>query len=164
MVGRLPEDEYCAQVILTVLDYAPLLADPRLARLTAAALRDCASMAPGRLWGYVVLPETVRLIVGPTGEDALNAFVEEVKARTGERLLEAILRADDETLDMVLRYTPVWGGAIYRVWTPGYHQQLFWTEYKLSNALYQMVQAPVEAGLVERADQWSYTWVNESDS
>jgi REP element-mobilizing transposase RayT len=157
-------DEFYAQVIFTVLDSAPLLADPRLARLTVAALRDCASAAPGRLWGYVVLPETVRLIVGPTAEDALAAFVEEVKARTGERLLEAILRAADETLDVVLRYTPVWGGAIYRVWTPGYHQQWFWTEYKLSNALYQMVQAPVETGLVERADQWPYTWVNEDDS
>jgi REP element-mobilizing transposase RayT len=157
-------DEFYAQVIFAVLDSAPLLANPRLARITAAALRDCASAAPGRLWGYVVLPETVRLIVGPTGEDALAAFVEKVKARTGERLLEVILRAADETLDVVLRYTPVWGGAIYRVWTPGYNQQGIWSEYKLSNALYQMVQAPVEAGLVEQVDQWPYTWVNEDDS
>ncbi|HVO71226.1 MAG TPA: hypothetical protein VMT24_14345 [Aggregatilineaceae bacterium] len=154
-------DEFYAQVIFAVLDSAPLLVDPRLARLTTAALRECAPMAPGRLWGYVVLPETVRLIVGPTGEDALAAFVEEVKVRTGERLLEAILRAADETLDVVLRYTPVWGGAIYRVWTPGYQQHVFWTEYKLSNALYQMVQAPVEAGLVEQADQWPYTWIGD---
>ena len=160
-----PPDECYAQVILTVLDCAPLLARPRLARLTARTLRDCASVAPGRLWGYVVLPEAVRLVVGPTADDALAAFVDEIKARTGKQLLEAILRAsDDETLDMVLRYTPVWGGAIYRVWTPGYHRHVFWTEYKLSNALYEMLQAPVEAGLVERAEQWPYTWVNEDDS
>jgi hypothetical protein len=163
MVSGLP-DEYWAQVMLTVLDGAPLLAHPRLAWLTAAALRECAALAPGRLWGYVVLPETVRLIVGPTGDDALAAFVDEVKARTGERLLDAILRAADETLDVVLRYTPVWGGVIYRVWMPGYHRHIFGTEYKLSNALLEMVQTPVEAGLVERADQWPYTWVNEDDS
>jgi REP element-mobilizing transposase RayT len=162
-VGEPPE-EYWAQVILTGPDGAPLLADPRLARLTATALRDCAALAPGRLWGYVVLPETVRLIVGPTGDDGLATFVDEVKARTGKRLLDAILRADDESLDVVLRYTPVWGGAIYRVWMPGYHRHIFRTEYKLSNALYQMVQAPVEAGLVEWADQWPYAWVNENDS
>jgi hypothetical protein len=86
-------NEFYAQVMFAVLDSAPLLADLRLARLTAAALCECAPTAPGRLWGYVVLPETVRLIVGPTGDEALAAFVEEVKARTGERLLEAILRA-----------------------------------------------------------------------
>jgi REP element-mobilizing transposase RayT len=159
-----PLEAYYAQVILTVLDCAPLLADPRLARLTAAALRACSAAAPGRLWGHVVLPETVRLVVGPTDDDALVAFVDWVKARTGERLLDAILRAQDETLDVVLRYSPVWGGAIYRVWMPGCHRHVFWTEYKLSNALYELLQAPVEAGLVERADQWPYTWLNEDDA
>jgi REP element-mobilizing transposase RayT len=159
-----PSEAYYAQVILTVLDCAPLLANPRLARVAAAALRACSAAAPGRLWGYVVLPETVRLIVGATDDDALVAFVDWVKARTGERLLEAIRRAQDETLDVVLRYSPVWGGAIYRVWTPGCHRHVFWTEYKLSNALYELLQAPVEAGLVERADQWPYTWVNADDA
>ena len=84
--GWQPEEFY-AQVILTVYDRAPLLAVPRLARLAAAALAACAPDAPGSLWGYVVLPESIRLIVGLTTEDALAAFVDLVKARTGACLL-----------------------------------------------------------------------------
>jgi REP element-mobilizing transposase RayT len=155
-----PEDFY-AQVILTVTNQAPLLGRPRLARQAADALVCCAADAPGSLWGYVVLPDTVRLIVGPTDEERLEAFVEKVKTRTGERLLNAILCADDDSLDVVLRYSPVWGGVIYQVWQAGTHRVVFWTEYKLSSALYELRQAPVVAGLVARAEDWPYTWIGQ---
>jgi REP element-mobilizing transposase RayT len=160
MIEAQPEDFY-ARVILTVTNQAPLLVTPRLARLAADALVGCAPAAPGNLWGYVVLPDAVRLIVGPTDEERLETFVERVKKRTGERLLKAILCADDDSLDVVLRYSPVWGGVIYQVWQAGTHRVVFWTEYKLSNALYELRQAPVVAGLVARAEDWPYTWVGQ---
>jgi hypothetical protein len=147
------EDEWYAQVILTVIDHAPLLADPRLARIVADALVACAPDAPGRLWGFVVLPETVRLVVGPTTDEALEPFVEQVKARASDRLLSVIRCADDDSLDMVLRYSPVWGGAIYQVWQAGSHRVAFWSEYKLSNAIYDLQQAPVTA------EGWPYVWI-----
>jgi hypothetical protein len=151
------ENEWYAQVILTVIDHAPLLADPRLARIVADALVACAPDAPGRLWGFVVLPETVRLVVGPTTDEALETFVDRVKAWTSERLLAVIRRADDHSLDMVLRYSPVWGGAIYQVWQAGSHRVAFWSEYKLSNAIYELQQAPVRAGT------WPYVWIGGED-
>lgn len=151
-------EEFYAQVILTVQDRAPLLAIPRLARLAMEALAVCAAHAPGSLWGYIVLPESIRLIVGPADDETLALFVDDVKQRTEQPLLEAILRADDSSLDMVLHYTPVWGGVIYHVWEPGCHRHTFWTEYKLSNALYDMFQVPVMAGLVGQIEDWPYRW------
>lgn len=164
----LPDDDWrpaapYAQVIVTVTDRAPLLAQAGLARRAARALDACAPDAPGRLWGYTVLPESVRLVVGPAVEDALEAFIDRVKAQTSACLLDAIRRADDDSLDMVLRYNPVWGGAIYQVWQGGSHRVTFWTEYKLSNALYELRQAPVEAGLVAQADDWPFTWTSGGD-
>ena len=150
---------FYAQVILSITDQAPLLAAPRLARQAAAALDSCLPDAPGSLWGYTVLPETVRLVVGPTDETHLDAFVALVKTRTSERLLDLIRRLDDNSLDIVLRYSPVWGGVNYQVWQNGSHRAVFWTEYKLSNALYELRQAPVMAGLVTLAEDWPYTWV-----
>jgi REP element-mobilizing transposase RayT len=152
-------EDFYAQVIFTVQERAPLLATPRLARLVMATLDACAAAVPGSLWGYIVLPESLRLIVGPSDDASLERFVEEVRQQTERRLLDAILRSDDESLDLVLRYTPVWGGVIYRVWEMGCHRHIFWTEYKLSNAVYEMVQASVSAGLVERAEEWPYQWI-----
>jgi hypothetical protein len=154
-----PTPEFYAQVILTITDHASLLATPRLARLALSALRDGAAEAPGSLWGYVVLPDAIRLIIGRTGENALEAYISYVKAHTAHRLLNAILRADDDSLDAVLRYNPVHGGVIYQVWQPGSHRSIFWTEYKLSNALYALRQTPVELGLVKMADDWPYTYI-----
>lgn len=146
-----------ASVIVTTLDRAPLLAAPRLARIACAALDVCTPEAPGRLWGYVVLPDALRLVVGPAEGDALSVFVERVKARAAGDLLAAIRRGEDaDALDAVLRFNPVWGGAIYRLWAAGFHCAPLWTEYRLSGALYALRQAPVSAGLVARAEDWPY--------
>ncbi|MBI5957401.1 MAG: hypothetical protein HY866_01610, partial [Chloroflexi bacterium] len=129
-----PQEAY-AQLIITVIERAPLLAIPRLARIAVEVLADSRRYTPGILWGGVVLPEAIRLVIGPAHDDRLIDFVDQFKAQTEKRLLAAILRADDDSLDMVLRYTPVWGGVIYRVWEAGCHRSIFWTEYKLSNAV-----------------------------
>ena len=160
----LRQDVY-AQVMITVLDRAPLLAIPRLARCALAEVVVCgAAQVPGELWGAVVLPEGIKLLLGPASEDVLPDFVDVVKERTAAPLLDMIRRADDDTLDMVLRYTPVWGGTIYRVWQAGFHCTTFLSEYRLSNALYEMQQAPVEAGLVSSAADWPYIWVGGEDA
>ncbi len=149
---------FYAQVILNVEGRAPLLADPRLARLALGPLRACD--APGRLWGALVLPDSARCLVGPVPGDAtLDRYVACLKSSTEAALLPAIRRADDDTLDAVLHYSPVWGAAIYRLWAPGCHLQRYWTTYKLSNALYALRQAPVEAGLVAHPEDWPYVWL-----
>lgn len=149
---------FYAQIALMVRDHAPLLAQPRLARAAFEAVRASAPKAPGRLWGALVLPALVRLIVGPADDDALDVFITLVKARAARRVLAQIQR-DDDALDLVLRYSPVWGGAIYRVWQDGYHRQALWSEYRLSSALYALARLPVEAGLTSAPDGWPWLWI-----
>ncbi|MCD4687175.1 MAG: hypothetical protein K8S97_14705 [Anaerolineae bacterium] len=156
--GTAAQDFY-AHLVLTTVQQRGLLAQDHLARQIIAVLEACRVDAPGSLWVYVVLPDAVRLIVGPTGENALAAFVEQVKTQTTVHVINRIQRADDDTLDAVLYYNPVWGGAVYRLWDAGYHKSVFWTPYQLSNAIYALQQTPVEAGLVPDADAWPYTWI-----
>ena len=152
----LPEEPFYSAIMLTVQGHAPLLADAGRARLLMRTLDACAAIAPGRLWGYVILPHAVRLVVGPGDDVALHRFVEVLKARAAQEIIEAVRRADDESLDIILRYSPVWGAPIYRVWDAGFHCTRFWSEYKLSNAIHALRQAPVEAGLVAHADEWPF--------
>ncbi len=125
-----------AQLIFTIVRRAPLLAVPRLRRVADRALYACRADAPGRLWAYAVQPCTVRLIVGPTDPETLEHFALYAKARLSTPLLQAIRHADDETLDAVLYYNPVWGGVGYRLWEKGYHHILLWSPYRLSQAIY----------------------------
>jgi len=150
-----PPDLY-ALVILTLAGDAstppPLLADPLLVRAVAREMDACAGDAPGRLWGYIVLPDSLRLVVGPSHEQALDAYIAQVKQRTTERICAVLARRDADTLARVLRYNPVRGGVTCRVWQAGMHRSLFGTEYKLSNALYSLRQRLVAAGLAESGD------------
>ncbi len=151
--------EVCAQIMLAVVGRARLLADDRLARRVVESIEASRDRVPGTLWAYVVLPASVRLIVGPAGPASLDAYVTALKTRSAARLLQRILHADDDTLDVVLHYNPVWGGPIYRVWEAGYHKTPLAGAYRLSNAIYSLQQLPVAAGLVSRAADWPYTWV-----
>lgn len=160
---RLEQNGY-AQVILSVIDRAPLLGTPRLAALVDDCLRRDSPPPPGQVWGWLVMPATLRLVVGPTGLDALDDYVIALKTRLEDRLLAAIRRADDDSLDMVLRYNPVWGGALYHVWQAGYHRQFYFSEYRLSNALYELQQIPVQAGLVASPDRWPYLWLSGAEA
>lgn len=148
-----------AQITIVVRDHAPLLAGPRLARAALEAVRASAPDAPGAVWGALVLPALVRLIVGPAADAALDEYVAAVKARAEARLLALIARADDDLLDMALRYSPVWGGAILRVWQAGYHRQTLWSEAQLSRALDALAQRPVTAGLVRAPAEWPWLWI-----
>lgn len=152
-------DQLCAQLTFVVRDHAPLLANPRLARAVFGVVRSSAAVAPGRLWGALVLPETVRVIAGPDSLPALDEYITALKQRAANSLLSIVRRADDDTLDAVLRYSPVWGGAIYQVWQPGYHTQPLWNEYRLSNALYALARQPVEAGLARAVGEWPWLWL-----
>jgi len=135
------ETEFYAQVILVVEDHKPLLGNTRLEKLAAATINRCAPDAPGSLWGCRILPDSIRLIVGLTDEDRLDQFVETLKTRISSVLLDTIRHMEDEeSLDAVLRYNPVWGGIIYHVWQSGYHRQDYHTEYRLSNAVYEMLR------------------------
>lgn len=148
-----------ARLTLVVCDHAPLLAWSRLARAVFDVVQASGGHAPGRLWGALVLPEIVCVIVGPGDATALDKYVTPLKAWAAERVLAIIRQSDDDTLDTVLRYSPVWGGAIYRVWQAGYHAKVLWTEGQLSNALYALAQRPVEAGLARSPDEWPWLWI-----
>lgn len=153
-----PQDHY-ARIAITVVGRVPLLAKDRFARMIVTAIETCRDDVPGTLWAYTVLPDSVRLIVGPAAIEALDQFVTQFKAQTEASLLAAIKRADDDSLDAVLRFNPIWGAAIYRVWEAGYHRVLFSSEYRLSNAIYATRQLPVELDLIADAAAWPYTWV-----
>ena len=147
--------------MLTVAGRTPLLAAPHLARAVCAGLDSCAPLAPGRLWGYVVLPDAARLVLGPCDDTALEDFVACLKAETTARVLSAIRRTEDtEALDAVLRFNPVWGGALYRLWQTGFHCTWLYNAFQLDRALATLRQAPVRAGLIARGNAWPYCWLS----
>ncbi len=154
-----PQDFY-AQIVLVVSGHALLFAGDRLARRVVAGIEACRTDVPGTLWAYTVLPESARLIVGPAREPALSGYVDRLKASIADCVLPVIQRRDDDSLDAVLRYNPMWGGAIYRLWEAGFHRVVFWTEYRLSNAIYDLQRLPVDLELVAEPSAWPYTWTD----
>ncbi len=146
-----------ASVMLTVSGRKPLLAVSTVARAVCEGLDACVSAAPGRLWGYVVLPNALRLVLGPCEKTALSLFVTRVKTQTTARALPLIRRAEDpDLLDGVLYFNPVWGGALYRLWQSGFHCIWLHSPAQVRRSLQQLREAPWQAGLIAAGGTWPY--------
>jgi hypothetical protein len=134
-----------------------LLAAPPLARAVCEGLDAWNWTAPGFLKGYVVLPDSLRLVLGPCDEVALQRFVAEIKAETTARVLPLLRRIEDpDMLDVVLRFNPVWGGALYRLWQAGFHCTWLHDPVQVRRALQRLREAPLRAGLIAAGDTWPY--------
>lgn len=147
-----------ARLMLTVPGRKPLLAAPSLARAVCEGLDAWNRAAPDLLKGYVALPDSLRLVLGPCDELTLQRFVAAIKAETTARALPLIRRADDpDMLDAVLYFNPVWGGALYRLWQAGFHCTWLRDLAQVRRALQHLREAPLRAGLIAAGDTWPHS-------
>lgn len=121
------------EAIIVTVEQAPLFGKARLAQVALEACRECAA---GVLRACAVSPFQVHALLAGCDLYAVNRWVEQYKARSEPRLLEAIARYyAEELLDTVARYSPVWPETVYRVWQEGFHCQAYWEEASVTKRI-----------------------------
>ncbi|MBN1286026.1 MAG: hypothetical protein JXB47_11565 [Anaerolineae bacterium] len=123
-----PREPVAYRIVICTAGRAPLLDEPRLARIAAETWNTAAS-DPIPTDDIDVAPDQVRATVHTGDLVALNRRVERYKSTSEIRLCDAITRLyPDVWLDKITRYSPVWPGVIYRIWEEGYHCRpvFFW--------------------------------------
>ena len=108
------------------------------------------------MWGYVILPDAVHLVLEVEEERQYHLWVEAFKAQSEKMLVDAILHQHPVLLDNITRFNPAWGGAIYRIWQEGYHTQPLHSIYAVSNRIADLLNKPVELGLVSDIKDYPY--------
>ena len=135
----------------------PLLESPDLAQIAETVLNKVASRHSGQLWGYVILPAAVHLVLEVEEARDYHLWVEEFKDVSEKNLIKRIQQVHASLLDDIIFYNPVWGGVVYRFWQDGYHTQALNTPYAVSNRVADLLQKPVEAGLVNHSRAWPFS-------
>jgi REP element-mobilizing transposase RayT len=134
----------------------PILRVASLAELATNTLLEIFDQHDGQLWGYVILPDSVHLVLEVAEERLYHVFVDAFKDQSEKRLVDAILKYHPALLDRVTRFNPAWGGAIYRIWQEGYHTQPLHSIYAVSNRVAELFNKPVELGLVTDIKDYPY--------
>ncbi len=125
-------------VIQRTLGAEPVLGDAANAQAYLGHLRDAAAMARVDLHAFAVLPAQVRLLVTPSHTSALGSMLQ----AAGRRFVAAYNRRHGRT------------GAL---WAGRFHAAVIDADAHFVECLRFVEAAPVQLGLVERADEWPWS-------
>ncbi len=103
-------------------------------------IRDQGSMA---LHAFVLMPDHLHLIVTPCSGRTLAQIMHTVKGFSAQRVNSRL-------------------GTTGAMWQVGYHEQGIRGREALHAAIQYVEQNPLEANLVDRAEQWSYSSASEN--
>jgi putative transposase len=107
------------------------------------------SMQEGRCVGFVVMPDHVHAIVWFPEADQIGHFMKQWKQRSSvqiKRLIRARLVRYAGTID-----------STEPAWQAGYYDFNLFTKRKAEEKLAYMHQNPVRAGLVDKAEDWTWS-------
>lgn len=151
------EENHVWRFLCIVPARAPILAHDTLAHPIIEHLKQAVVRQNGHLWGYVVLPDSVQFVVEMPTEHSYHLCVEDFKESCEPSLREVVEARHPELLDAITFYNPAWTKPLYLIWEAGYHTKLLSTAYALSNKVADLVNRPVELGLVDHPGDWKFS-------
>lgn len=149
--------------VIFTRNHAPLLGQPALMQLTLSCLQNAIAAQAGQLWGYVILPDSVQFVVEVPTESAYHVCVEVFKTASEPALCDLIRKGFEELVDSITYYHPARRQPIYLIWQGGYHTQALSGVYALSNKIADLVNKPVELGLVQQPGEWRFSSYQPDD-
>ncbi|MEK6258767.1 MAG: hypothetical protein AABP62_09105 [Planctomycetota bacterium] len=136
----------------------PLLSKDRPRQWVVHALQDAREKLDFLIWGYVVMPEHVHLLICPRRREYKMGHIEAaikrpVSARAKQFLIET------EATDWLRRLTVREGDeAAFRFWLPGGgYDENIWNERPIPEILDYIHMNPVRRGLVEHPIDWAWS-------
>lgn len=165
--ATLHDEQWYFYGVIQCRDTKAILLHRLLLQAVLAVIQQHAADFRVQLWGYVILPDAVQLVLEVLTEASYHHYMDAVKAASEARVVGMIQTQYPDLLDKITYYNPAWPKPIYALWQKGYHTQLLGSVYALSNKIADLVQKPVALGLVEDPGVWefsSYQGVNTEDN
>jgi putative transposase len=128
-------------ITFSCVDRAPLLGTPASRDLFLEILERVRRRCAVKVYGYVVMPEHVHLLVSEPDRMSLASAIQLLKQNVSR------LSHPSKTSQ----------GTAPAFWLPRYFDLNVWTEKKLIEKLRYIHRNPVKRGLVERPEDWGWS-------
>jgi len=140
-----------AFVTTTVYDWQPVLTREDVAPKVTGQLKETLSVFRVAVFGWVIMPSHVHLLLGFPEIENLSRCVQSFKSLSSRRIkelrLEELARND------------------YKLWRPRFDDLIICTETQYNIKMEYIHNNPVKAGLVSKAEDWPYSsavdWLTE---
>ena len=131
----------------------PLLGSARNRDLFLFILEETRQRYRFVVYGYVVMPEHIHLLLGEPECGTLSTVMQVLKQRVAARILDQI-RVTSHPRQLWLWRSPLQHG---HVWQKRFYDFNVWTERKRVEKLRYMHRNPVQRGLVLEPQQWRWS-------
>ena len=115
---------------------------------------------PFDLWGFVLMPEHVHLLIWPHEGQKISDILRSIKQPVSQRAVAFLRRTSPAHLSSMLEIQPG-GNRSYRFWQPGGgHDRNMRTVRETHEKLTYIHENPVLRGLVQRREDWAWSSAN----
>jgi putative transposase len=109
-----------------------------------------------KLWGYVIMPEHIHLMIYLTGKNNLSKIMEEFKRFTSKQILKQLQA--EKRLDLIKLFTiPTPKKEKHMVWEEGFKGLGIRSEKVFNIKMNYIHYNPVKRGLVEKPEDYIYS-------
>ncbi len=138
---RITVKDNCYFVTTNTHDGRPLFADPKLAEVVIQAIHFLRASDRMYVFGWVLMPDHLHLILMPRGEYTLPRIMHSIKSYSAQEINKAL----------------GWEG---KVWQDNYYEHGIRNRQDLDARLRYTLENPVRAGSVENTEDYPYSSVH----
>ncbi|MGC3972002.1 MAG: transposase [Pirellulales bacterium] len=145
------------ELTFSCFERRPLLRDDERCRLLASSISAALDGHAFRLYAFVIMPEHVHLLVYPTADPDIGAFVKAIKRPFSFRVKQLLASSGSRLLqELAVQERP--GVVTFRFWQegPGYDRNLNSPKTILASLDYLHLN-PVKRGLCGKATDWKWS-------
>lgn len=145
----------------TILNWVPLFNNENYAKILIDSLKFSQLNKNLEIFYYVIMDHHFHALVR---SPKLSDVIRSVKGFTSHEILEDLKNnLKTEMLNIFERYNKHKDRSTYQVWQEGFHPQLINSIEMLNQKIEYTHNNPVKRGLVERAEDWRYSSLNNKD-
>ncbi|NDJ85347.1 MAG: hypothetical protein GYB66_05640 [Chloroflexi bacterium] len=111
-----------------------------------------------------MLPRSVEFVVEVPTETTYHVLVKSFKIGSEAVLVEMIRKSFPALQDHITFFNPAWTQPSFLIWRSGYHTQLLGSLYAMSNKIADLVNKPVQLGLVDHPSAWPFSSYQHNDT
>ena len=130
-------------VTTTVFKWRPILTKEQVASIVIKELQKTRSLFKMSFISYVIMPSHIHLLLGFHDISNLSKFVQTFKSITSRQIKRLSLKELYEN--------------DYKLWKPRFDDLIVTSERQLKIKMEYIHNNPVKAGLVEQAEDWTYS-------
>ena len=154
----------CYFITTSVAGFVQVFNIPECANIVINSLNYCANKYGANLNAYVLMPHHIHCIIRIPETVEISNFMRDFKKFTSVQIKHFLENASEHKalIEALCNYVPNLPNRFFKLWQDRFDDLELHNEQTFRTKLNYLYNNPVKAGLVEKAEDYPYLFINEN--